>query len=458
MIDTKKIIDEIILLINNKKLELAKSKTKEMLSNNPSSDVLFNMLGVINLKLELYTQAIKNFNNAIQINSNFVSAQVNLGIAYQAVNKIENAIEVYKKIIRTNPKMHEVANDLGLMLKSKKDYKNAIAYFKMCLEVKTNYDKAYFNLGTTYLKINDYEKSLDNFFLTIKFNPKNLEAYFEIAEIYRIKKDFNKSLDYYNLSTHTKTQYKKLQCLFEQGSKAKYIEELNRIISINPNDRRIASLTAFASHQIDIDNKYPFCPDPLDFIYKTSLSKHINNYEKFIKLLKEDLFDLKFDWEPKGRTTVKGYATKDLSEKNINNLKKLENAIFKLLSEYFEHYKNRDVNFIKNKPKKFKFISWSNILKKEGHNIPHIHPSGWVSGVFYLQMPNKIKNDEAGIQFHLEGDDFISTKKDFPKQSISPCVGDIVLFPSSLFHSTVPFSSDEKRICIAFDLCGLENN
>ena len=140
----------------------------------------------------------------------------------------------------------------------------------------------------------------------------------------------------------------------------------------------------------------------------------------------------------------------------INNLKKIESAILKVLANYFEHFKDKRVNFIKNKPKKFKFISWSNILEKEGHNIPHIHPSGWVSGVLYIQMPNKIKNDEAGIQFHLEGDDFISTNKNCPKKSISPSVGDVVLFPSSLFHSTVPFNSNEKRICIAFDLCELE--
>jgi hypothetical protein len=31
-------------------------------------------------------------------------------------------------------------------------------------------------------------------------------------------------------------------------------------------------------------------------------------------------------------------------------------------------------------------------------------------------------------------------------------VGDIVLFPSSLYHRTIPFNSDEERVCIAFDL------
>jgi len=31
-------------------------------------------------------------------------------------------------------------------------------------------------------------------------------------------------------------------------------------------------------------------------------------------------------------------------------------------------------------------------------------------------------------------------------------VGDIVLFPSSLFHRTIPFNAKEERICVAFDL------
>ncbi|WP_414673858.1 putative 2OG-Fe(II) oxygenase, partial [Methylophaga sp. UBA3595] len=40
----------------------------------------------------------------------------------------------------------------------------------------------------------------------------------------------------------------------------------------------------------------------------------------------------------------------------------------------------------------------------------------------------------------------------FPSKTIAPEVGDIVMFPSSVFHRTIPFNSDEERICIAFDL------
>ena len=63
----------------------------------------------------------------------------------------------------------------------------------------------------------------------------------------------------------------------------------------------------------------------------------------------------------------------------------------KELKSYFSKYKKSKINYISKWPNKFKIVSWSNRLKKEGHNIPHIHPSGWVSGVFYLKVPNKIK-------------------------------------------------------------------
>jgi hypothetical protein len=33
-----------------------------------------------------------------------------------------------------------------------------------------------------------------------------------------------------------------------------------------------------------------------------------------------------------------------------------------------------------------------------------------------------------------------------------PQKGQIVLFPSSLFHRTVPIKADEERMCVSFDL------
>ena len=56
------------------------------------------------------------------------------------------------------------------------------------------------------------------------------------------------------------------------------------------------------------------------------------------------------------------------------------------------------------------------------------------------------------IEFGYDGDGY--PKADIQNESkiIAIEEGDILLFPSSLFHRTIPFETDEDRICIAFDI------
>ena len=95
---------------------------------------------------------------------------------------------------------------------------------------------------------------------------------------------------------------------------------------------------------------------------------------------------------------------------------------------------------------------WIVRLLKEGHQTEHIHTGGWLSGVFYLQMPKSSVPEEGSIEFGLWGYDYPILQKNYPRRRYHPKNGDIVLFPSSLFHRTIPFHLNEERISIAFDL------
>ena len=90
-------------------------------------------------------------------------------------------------------------------------------------------------------------------------------------------------------------------------------------------------------------------------------------------------------------------------------------------------------------------------LLKEGHQEAHIHPSKWLSGVFYLKVPKPLNKNEGSIKFQLYGYDY-PEDKNLPNLIHSPKAFDLVLFPSSLFHRTIPFTSHEERHSIAFDL------
>jgi tetratricopeptide (TPR) repeat protein len=96
--------------------------------------------------------------------------------------------------------------------------------------------------------------------------------------------------------------------------------------------------------------------------------------------------------------------------------------------------------------------SWSVRLTEQGFHVQHIHPQGLLSSACYLVLPNIGENSESPDGWLELG----GTPPDFswaldPVARIRPEPGHIALFPSSLFHGTVPFSAGE-RISVAFDV------
>ena len=120
---------------------------------------------------------------------------------------------------------------------------------------------------------------------------------------------------------------------------------------------------------------------------------------------------------------------------------------------------NTDKNFEANWEKNiYQLKGWAIIMNKGGNLKPHNHENGWLTGTFYLQMPNKGANKEEGaIEFSHQGPRYPSGDAAFEKRLIRPQARDLNIFSSSLFHRTIPFQSDKQRICIAFDISERNN-
>ena len=115
-------------------------------------------------------------------------------------------------------------------------------------------------------------------------------------------------------------------------------------------------------------------------------------------------------------------------------------------------FKDKDDLFIRNYPKLNKIEGWCVFLKESGHQTSHNHPSGWLSGCLYLDIPKKLQNDQGSIEFSYHGYNFPILNPKISKLLIKPTVGDLILFPSTLFHKTIPFSGKRDRVSIAFDI------
>ncbi len=449
-------VNEIISLIKDGDLELAQNKVKSLLLEFPSSDVLLNLRGTIFLKKKEYEIAKSNFFKALKINPHFISAKINLGIVYQNLGKSEEALKCFKEITSVDNVLPEAYNNMGFILYTQNKYSEAIKQLNKAIELKKDYAEAFLNLGIVHLNLKKYQEAIKFFSQCLVHNKKLISVYYYLGECYKNISNIDKALSYYALSHHEKTNSRILECYFILNKKKEYQKLIGSISKNDPNNRRIAAVSAYISHQFNIRNTYPFCNKPLNFILKNNIKKNMENDSLEMQELIKEITDKKFTWELFGKTTVGGSSVYNLTQLGITSLSKLQSILVDKISNYKENFKNENCTFIQKWPKKYQFNIWSNILKSEGYNTSHIHPAGWLSGVVYLKIPLDIKKNEAGIEFSLYGDEYPNKIKNIPTITIVPEVCDLVLFPSSLFHKTIPFKSRSERMIIAFDIHKLQ--
>lgn len=92
--------------------------------------------------------------------------------------------------------------------------------------------------------------------------------------------------------------------------------------------------------------------------------------------------------------------------------------------------------------------AWSVRLTGGGYHEPHVHGEGWLSSAFYVALPGV--GAEAGALTLGAPQTTLATSLP-PRATLDPTVGRLVLFPSTLWHGTLPFPAGE-RLTVAFDI------
>lgn len=96
--------------------------------------------------------------------------------------------------------------------------------------------------------------------------------------------------------------------------------------------------------------------------------------------------------------------------------------------------------------------SWSTRLGDCGFHTNHVHPRGWISSAYYVALPDVV-GDERETQGWIKFGEpsFDAGFKNPIQRAVQPVPGRLVLFPSYMWHGTVPFRSSQPRVTLAFD-------
>ena len=96
--------------------------------------------------------------------------------------------------------------------------------------------------------------------------------------------------------------------------------------------------------------------------------------------------------------------------------------------------------------------SWSVRLRSGGHHVSHVHHEGWMSSAYYARLPRSSEQaqerHEGWIHFGVPPENYGIDLA--PRRIVQPQPGRLVLFPSYMWHGTIPFS-DGDRLTAAFD-------
>lgn len=94
--------------------------------------------------------------------------------------------------------------------------------------------------------------------------------------------------------------------------------------------------------------------------------------------------------------------------------------------------------------------AWSIRLSEHGHHVNHVHPMGWLSSVYYVEVPPSVSanNHDGWLKFGEPDMDIGLEAEHF----VQPKGGRLVLFPSYMWHGTIPFKGQETRLTLPFDV------
>ena len=109
--------------------------------------------------------------------------------------------------------------------------------------------------------------------------------------------------------------------------------------------------------------------------------------------------------------------------------------------------------FLARRRNDFHFVgAWSSLMREQGFHVNHLHPQGWISSCYYVTVPD-IATDQVHRQGWIKfGEPELNVPLQDPiRRAIQPMPGRLVLFPSYMWHGTIPFRDDGLRTTIAFD-------
>ncbi len=436
---------------------------RRILQAEPNQPDALHLLGLIAKEAGQTDAAIQLVRKAIAASPGTASFRSNLAMMYEEQGKYADSEAAARGALDLNPADGNALHCLANALRAMDRYEDAARAYEKAVGAISTDPALWSNYGATLQTLGRNDAAVEAMRRAIALSPgeAGLHSNLGNAELAagRAEAAVASYRDALRLDPDFAPAYTNLaNAHLQAGQVTEAVEVLRRCLEVSPGDRKALAYLAAASADIgDSDTRDRLLDfDGLMAARRWQAPEGYESIEAFNRALVEHVTAHgTLQWEPVTKTTRNGSQTGELLDERPGPITALENMVRAAVTDYLAAIPaDSDHPFQSTAPREWRLTFWATILEEGGHQAAHLHPTGWLSGVYYAAVPAAAESapPQAGwIEFGRPPDNF-RLEQPPATRMIEPEPGLMLLFPSYFYHRTVPFQGEGQRVSIAFDI------
>lgn len=383
----------------------------------------------------------------------------NLGAVLQAQGRLDEALAAYAQALQQRDDTR-LRHNLGTALRSQGRLEDALQAFTAAIalgEARQEHAMvadAQVRRGETLWDLGRADEAVQAYRAALALDPTHAGAHYALGVVAFDGRQWEAALACFEQTSLHDAAERRLALLYRlQRLDAFRAELAQQVARPQHHAPLVAMLSAHHARAHGVPDAYRFCPAPLRAVFRQRLDALAAADSPLRQALLRDVAALHAARRQQARLHEGVQSAGHLFNRPEASFQALAVLVQEALRGLRAGLDPALGDYARDFPAEPRFSgAWSVSMRRGGHLDAHIHEEGWLSGVVYLQVPEPPPGRHDGaIAFSLDGDRYPRLHDDWPETLVQPCAGDLVVFPSSLFHRTLPFDADTERVCIAFD-------
>jgi tetratricopeptide (TPR) repeat protein len=144
---------------------------RDTLAKNPGCWMAHIDLGDVLLKQNKVSEAMGEYEWALQINPDYAEARYNLGVALEETGRVPEAIGSFEEALKLKPDYAEAHNNLGVALARQRKFAEAIAEITAAVRLNPDYADAHYNIAILLAKQGKIDDAIAHLQRALKLEP-----------------------------------------------------------------------------------------------------------------------------------------------------------------------------------------------------------------------------------------------------------------------------------------------